>query len=143
MSTLGDAPLNRKRKRKNTAQAEAEAARITPQATKIERATAIPSMIPVAVQTVIPSASVNPLRALSELSRAISEVAWLRIVPKHDDGITHWYIKYNQGKWNGYYIYYAQDFGADELDAIEFLITRFSEVEAGVRRPHKDTRYSG
>ena len=83
------------------------------------------------------------MAALNELLRTISADAWLRVVPIDDESITHWYIKYNRGKHNGYYLYYGQGVNDSILDAIEFLITRYSEVAAGIRRPHKDTRYTG
>lgn len=143
MSSLGDAPLSRKRKPKNAAQAEAEQAKLTAKARQVERATAIPAYDPIPVQSVIPPIALSPMAALNELLRSISGSAWLRIVPVDDELVTHWYVKYNRGKWNGYYIYYGQGTNDSCLDAIEFLVTRFSEVAAGIRKPHKDTRYSG
>lgn len=143
MSSLGDEPLNRKRKRRTAAQADAEQAQLTQRARNVEYKTTIYSELPVPVQTLIPHTTASPLKALGELLRLIDGVAWLRIVPDHDNQVTHWYIKYNKGRWNGYYIYYGQGFGDDELDAVEFCIIRFGEVAAGTRKPHKDTRYSG
>ena len=143
MSSIGDAPLARTRKRKNAAQADAEQAKLTAKARQVERATAIGPSIPVADQSVIPTVVLSPMAALNELLRSVSGVAWLRIVPLDDELVTHWYIKYNRGRWNGYYLYYGQGVNDSCLDAIEFLITRFSEVVAGIRKPHKDTRYSG
>lgn len=143
MSSIGDAPLERKRKRKNAAHSDAEQAKLTSKARQVERATAIGPYDPIPVQSIIPSIVLSPMAALNELLRTISADAWLRVVPIDDESITHWYIKYNRGKHNGYYLYYGQGVNDSILDAIEFLITRYSEVAAGIRRPHKDTRYTG
>lgn len=143
MSSIGDAPLERKRKPKNAARSDAEQAKLTAKARQVERATAIGPYDTPQVQSIIPSLVLSPMAALNELLRTITADAWLRIVPIDDDSVTHWYIKYNRGKHNGYYLYYGQGINDSILDVIEFLITRYREVALGIRRPHKDTRYTG
>ena len=141
MSTLGDEPLNRKRKRKNAAQVEAETAQQSAARSKWSQPRdSVPDM-PIPVQTMIPPHNPNPYKALHELNRTITGEAWLRIVPMDDDGITHWYVKYNSGRWKEHYLYYGQTFNDDELDAIEFLINRWREVKSGLRKPFRDNRF--
>lgn len=78
-----------------------------------------------------------------ELLAMISDNAWLRVIPKHDEGITHWYVKWNSGRWAGSYVYYGQHEGDTVSDAVDFLTNRYSEVERGDRKPIRDTAYSG
>lgn len=80
-------------------------------------------------------------RHFVELLERISDTAWLRIIPKHDEGETHWYIKYNRGKHAGYYLYYMQRDCDTVYDAIDFLTTRWIEVATGQRKPIRDRVY--
>lgn len=143
MSSLGDAPLNRKRKSNTAAQAEAEANQLTRKAHAIERMTDSGCNVPVPTQGMMNYLNSDGIAALAELLAMITDTAWLRIIPLHDEGITHWYVKWNKGKWANHYIYYAQ-LPSDSLrDCLAFLAIRFGEVERGERKPFRDARYSG
>lgn len=143
MSSLGDAPLARKRKSKTVSQTEAESAQLTRKAHAIERMTDKGCNVPVPTQDVMNYLPNNGLAAFAELLATITDTAWLRIIPLHDEGITHWYVKWNKGRWANHYIYYAQRAGDSIHDCVAFLSIRFGEVERGERKPFRDARYSG
>lgn len=143
MSSLGDQPLARKRGRKNAAQNEAEQGQLTRKAHQVERQTAYDGAYPQASQGILTLQQNNDAAALGELVGMISDVAWLRIIPLHAEGVTHWYVKWNKGRWANHYIYYGQRASDTFRDAVVFLAIRFGEVESGQRKPHRDARYSG
>lgn len=143
MSSLGDKPLAKTRKRKNAAQADAEQAQVSRKARNLEGATASVHDLPQPTQAMTTATTSNSIAYLSEFIAVISDRAWLRIIPKQSEGITHWYVKWNAGKWKNHYIYYGQHPSDSVLDAISFLTIRFSEVEGGLRKPFKDSVYSG
>lgn len=143
MSSLGDAPLARKRGKKTAAQAEAESAKLTAKASQVERATGLDAMVPQMYNEVMTLSPDYLAAAFAELLGTISDVAWLRVIPLQNEGVTHWYVKWNKGKWANHYIYYGQRAHDSIRDAVTSLVIRFSEVERGERKPHRDARFSG
>jgi hypothetical protein len=85
----------------------------------------------------------NQYQRFIDLLAIIADVAWLRVIPKPDEGITHWYVKWNRGKHKGCYVYFGQHETDRVIDAVDFLTIRFSEVEQGIRKPIRDTAYRG
>lgn len=75
------------------------------------------------------------------LLEEISADSYLRIVPTGGMGLNHWFVKYTRGPWAGYYLYFAQRPCDPVPMAIATLAQRYHEVQAGKRKPTRDSAF--
>lgn len=66
---------------------------------------------------------------------------WLRLIPAGEGKQSYYKWKFTAGQWRGYYVMYVATF-ADWCDGILGLEEKLADVDAGLRRPARDT-YGG
>ena len=65
---------------------------------------------------------------------------WLRVVPDRDTELVFWKWKFTRGIWSGYYIMVRCMYWEEAL-AVQLLVDKLLEVDAGYRNPTPDRPY--